>query len=145
MNPMDLELSTRLERLERENRRMKRFGLAAVLGAGLLGMVGAAAPAVCDVLTGERLVLRDESGRSRVTLDAYRTDNPAITLADKQGRARAKLALDGQGDLVVNLLDEKGATRGTHRFGADVAPSTPSGNREVQPAKKTDEATMSED
>lgn len=131
----DHELSVRIERLERENRRMKRFGLAATVCAGLLGLA-AAAPAMCDVIYGERLVLRDESGRQRVTLDAYHNENPALAWSDAQGRVRAKIALDARGDLVVNVLDEKGDTKGTHRFGADQpAPKSgsdlPAGKRDV--------------
>jgi hypothetical protein len=136
MNTHDLELSTRLDRLERENRRFKRFGLAAALAVGALGLA-AAAPVMCDVVMGERLVLRDTSGRQRVLIDAYRVDNPSLSLADAQGRVRAKLALDAQGDLVVNLLDEKGATKGTHRFGAD-QPAT----RSDIPEGKRDTTTM---
>lgn len=137
MNDRVHELSVRLERLERQNRRMKRAGLCAALGLGLLGLAGAAAP-ICDVLTGERLVLRDESGRTRVTLDAYRTETPALALSDKSGRVRARLGLDDRGDALLTVLDEKGAVRGTHRFGADAAPATRSSEPAPPPKKDGD-------
>ncbi len=117
-------LTARLERLERSHRRWRGAGLIAMLGVATLGLA-AAAPAVCDIVYGERLVLRDEGGRTRVTIDAYRTDTPSLAFQDRDGRVRARLGLDKDGQAFVSVYDAKGALTNTQRF--DGQPATHGG------------------
>jgi hypothetical protein len=56
------ELLTRIESLERKNRRIVGAG-AAVLALGAIGLVSART--VCDTVTAERFVLRDAQGQQR--------------------------------------------------------------------------------
>jgi len=115
-------LNARLERLEQENRRLKKWGGIAAASLGLLGLFGFAAPVVCDIVSGERLVVRDEMGRQRFGLDAYHTQAPAISLHDASGRARARLAIDEKGDLTMSFFDERGGAKASYLFAADGSP-----------------------
>lgn len=134
-------MEARLARLERENRRMKRVGTIACGVLGILGLVAAASP-VCDVLYGERLVLRDEGGRARVTIDAYRTEQPSLAFQDREGRAVARLGVDKNGDAYLATYDAKGGVRGNWAFTPQSQSSTP----EAKPAgeKKNDPAIAGE-
>ena len=132
MNSMQ-DLSGRIQQLERANKRMKVFG---GLALGLC-LVGFAAPKVCDVVTGERLVLHDESGRNRVTIDAYRTSSPAITFQSSAGRTVGTLAVNDDGIANLTLFDAKGKQRGTYKWGEDVQTPT-----QPVPEKKSDTTTM---
>jgi hypothetical protein len=115
-------LNDRLDRLEKENRRLKKWGGIAVAALGCLGLFGFAAPVVCDIVTGERLVIRDNSGRQRAGIDAYHTEAPGLTLHDASGRQRAKLGLDEKGDVSLSFFDEKGGAKASYLFAADGAP-----------------------
>lgn len=131
MNSMQ-ELSARLQQVERSNRRMKVFG-----GLGLaLALVGFAAPKVCDVVTGERLVLHDENGRSRVSIDAYRTSQPAVQFTSSAGKVVGTLAVNDDGIASLTLFDAKGIKRGTYQWGNE--PATP-----TQPDSKGKPDTLS--
>jgi len=126
------ELAGRIAQLETSNRRLKLFG---GLGLGLV-LVGFAAPTMCDVVTGERLVLRDESNKTRITMDAYRTESPALSFTNKAGRTVGSLTVSEDGIASLTLMDSKGKVRGTYTWGDE--PVTP-----TQPApKKADVTTM---
>lgn len=140
MHSQTQELSLRLERLERENRRMKRIGAVAATVLGVLALAGAAAP-LCDIVTGERLVLRDESGRSRVTIDAYHVEQPSIAFHDKAGKAIARLGVDKNGDAFLATYDARGATRGNWTF----TPETQKTPERALPEGKRDDATLAQD
>lgn len=116
------QLNDRLARLENENRRLKQWGGLAAGGMLALGLFGFAAPAICDIVTGERLVLHDEMGRTRVTLDAYHTETPSLSLCDASGRARAKLGLNEKGDVTLSFQDEKGGAKASYLFAANGTP-----------------------
>ena len=74
------DLGVRLAKLERENKTLKRWGLGLAGGALALSLASMAGP-ICDVVTGERLVIRDNSGRQRFMVDAYNTDTPTVSFA----------------------------------------------------------------
>ena len=131
MNSMQ-ELSARLAQVERSKRRMKLLG-----GLGLaLALVGFAAPKVCDVVTGERLVLHDESGRTRVAIDAYRTSQPAVQFTSSSGKVVGTLAVNDDGIASLTLYDAKGVKRGSYQWGNE--PATP-----AQPEAKGKPDTVS--
>ena len=115
------DVCNRLDKLEVENRRLKRT--AGLFGAlGLLGLaLGAAAPVLCDVVSAERFVLRDENGRQRITFDAYHTGTPAVSFLDKRGKPLAKFAVDDEGVATLNLFDKAGASSSTYRIAPDGA------------------------
>ena len=117
MNETLRDLDVRLERLERENKRLKRWSGALCGGFALLGLLGMAAPTLCDVVSGERLVLRDETGRQRIVLDAYRNDLPTLTLQTRAGQPLATLGIDKQGEAYFRLFDAAGKEKTAYTTG----------------------------
>jgi hypothetical protein len=107
----DEELIKRLERLERENRRMRRLGGAALILAAALGAIYATRP-VPDVVTSHKFVLLDREGHARITIstpayagavvDETHPDDPAVWISDARGQDRAILTSDG-----LRFADEK--------------------------------------
>ena len=98
----------RLEKVERENRRIKRVGLAVLLFASLTVLMGQArSPRTIEA---EQFVLRDVHGRERLAIGTPKvsgatglgTDEPAIWLVDEKGQDRAILNSDG-----LRFADEK--------------------------------------
>jgi hypothetical protein len=132
MNVESHDLNVRLERLEKQNKTLKRWGAGLALGLGLLGL--ASAKMVCDTVTGERLVLHDTSGRTRVTVDAYGSDSPSLVFHSRDGRATAKMGVDEKsGELVINVFDPKGGVKASWSLGNE-APKT----KDAAPEKKPD-------
>ncbi|MFN0243148.1 MAG: hypothetical protein ACKVWV_09685 [Planctomycetota bacterium] len=126
------ELSNRLDRLERENRRWKRVVVGVAGSVAALGVLAMATP-VCDVITGERLVLRDSSGRQRFMIDAYQQGTPTIVWNDASGKAIARFGLENDGLARITYFDAHGKVRACERVGADGASGARNG-------AKTDEA-----
>ncbi len=132
MNTDPRELNVRLERLEQQNKTLKRWGAGLALGVGLLGL--ASARMVCDTVTGERLVIHDPSGRTRVTVDAYGSESPSLVFHSREGRATAKLGVDEKsGELVINVFDQKGGVKASWSLGNE-CPKT----KDAAPEKKAD-------
>ncbi|MBK7644039.1 MAG: hypothetical protein IPJ19_13475 [Planctomycetes bacterium] len=126
------ELNVRVERLEKQNKSLKRLGAGLALGLGLLGL--ASAKMVCDTVTGERLVIHDSSGRTRVSVDAYTSDTPGLVFHNRDGRASARMGVNEQtGELVMNVYDARGKVKATWSLGNE-APKT----QEAAPTKKAD-------
>jgi hypothetical protein len=138
-------LNDRLERLEKENRRLKVWGGIAAGAVLCLGLFGFAAPIVCDIVTGERLVIRDNSGRQRVGIDAYHNDAPGLTLNDTNGRERAKMGLNDKGDVTLSFFDEKGTAKASYLFAADGAPKTDAPKTGDGKPAKSDPSMATED
>jgi len=64
------DVMERLERVERENRRMKRAGAAVLLLAGAALLAGQAAPKGRTTIEAQEIVLRDGDGKARLKLTA---------------------------------------------------------------------------
>jgi len=98
----------RLLRLERSNRRLKAgmavFGIAAFA----LAILGAAAPTP-KVLTAERFVLLDSSGRERAELSSN-SKSAALQFSNADG-SRALIVSAGSTDNAVIIDDKKGQIR----------------------------------
>jgi len=98
--PAAESLVRRVERLERENRRMKRLALAAavVVGAGLV--LAPSAPKkepkkeVLKVLRGKEVQVADENGVTRISLKLEANGDPVVALAGADGSG-IRLALGG--------------------------------------------------
>jgi hypothetical protein len=130
MNVESSDLNVRLERLEKQNKNLKRWGAGLALGLGLLGL--ASAKMVCNTVTGERLVISDPSGRQRVTVDAYGSETPGLVFHGRDGRAAAKIGMDEKsGELVLNVFDAKGGIKASWTLGND-CPKT----KDAAPEKK---------
>ena len=85
-----IELQDRLSRLEKQNRRCKQLGVAALLVVVSL-IVMAQAPSSKTVEANE-FILRDGSGnvRARLSMNESRS-GPEMVLLDEKGRSRIKL------------------------------------------------------
>lgn len=108
MDKRDADLSDvrfRIEKLERENRRMKRIvALAALIGGSLL-LMGQAKPS--RTVEAESFLLRDSQGGLRATLDMWH-EAPMLRLYDKSGVARAWLSVMGNGEPGLTFYDAAG-------------------------------------
>ena len=93
----------RLEKVERQNRRLKRVGVV-VLALAVAGMVMGQAMPRARIVEAEEFVLRDAAGNVRAELVAFK-DGPALTLLDENGKSRATLAVDKPGPR-LSLHDE---------------------------------------
>jgi len=112
----------RLERVENENRRMKRAGLACLLASACVLVMGQARPGGSK-LQAQEFVLQDASGTKRAELvleaGAPGTEpSPVLRFVDGKGNEELlltphKLELAGKGDLGPDILldDAKGASR----------------------------------
>jgi hypothetical protein len=85
----DLEIARRLEKLERNNRRLKRFGAPALVLAAALGAIYATKP-VQQTITAHEFDAVDDAGRVRIRL-ATMPINTSVELLDAQGNRTAAM------------------------------------------------------
>ncbi len=127
-------LRDRLDRLERGNRRLRRFGLFAFLGVGLVFLMGQAGGNIPEVIEARRFVVKDASGRNLAalgtdrdgapllvltnldgglgaTLEVTAVRRPALTLYDRTGNSRAIMSVDSEGSPSLSLTDKTGTPR----------------------------------
>ena len=102
----------RVERLERENRRLKRAGLVALALAAVLVLTGQARSS--RVMEANRFVLRDTSGRVRAELKTEEDLSPRLVLLDSHGASRAWLDLSKKGEPTLRFW--RRANRGPVSF-----------------------------
>jgi hypothetical protein len=92
-------LAGRVERLERENRLMKRFGVVALSVAVAVFVAGARGADGPKVVEAERFVLRDPNGRERGSLQVNSVGTASLSLHDREDQAGIDLVVpaDGRG------------------------------------------------
>lgn len=89
---MEDGLEARVEKLERENRNLKRGGLVALVLGGIAVLMGQTSlPKVSDEVRTRVLVVVDEAGNRRASLGTSK-DETALVLFDDAGVRRAKVA-----------------------------------------------------
>ena len=98
----------RLEKLERQNRRLRRLGFAPLLLIGGVLLVAQCAPSSRTVQA-QRFDLLDSAGRTRAELSML-ADGPALKLYDSQQNARAILSVY-QNTPNLGLYDPTGVAR----------------------------------
>ena len=99
-------LARRLDRLERENQRLKRLGALALIGLAALVIMGQATSApVANTIEAERFVLRDASGHARASLGVRPDGTAALALADDTHQERAVFTVTAQGLAAVELSE----------------------------------------
>lgn len=91
---MDASVLERLENLERQNRRFKRAGLAAMVLAGATLLIGQATSQW--KVEAERFVLKDTDGKIRAEL-GMAGHGPLLALYDKDGARRAVFGIAERG------------------------------------------------
>ncbi len=98
----DQTLATRVEALERENRRLKRVALLVAAALTALAAIGMSAPPT-KTLDLEILRIVDAKGKARAVL-GMGDDGPALAMLDEKGRLRANLGVAKEGTS-LDLLD----------------------------------------
>lgn len=84
-------LTKRLERIERQNRRLKRGGLAFIAIFGLLILSGQAPKQ--DSVTAEKFVVHDDKGKTRAHFGSLGDGEFGLYLFDESERIRLQLSL----------------------------------------------------
>jgi len=124
MNEVPQHWTARLERLERTNKRLTRFGGTA-LGLACVGWLASMTP-VCKTVWAERFVLRDARGKDRGVLTAYETGGtPRFSLLGERGQTLATLSVGEDGNAFLALFDAKG--KKSQRFSVGGPATTPGG------------------
>lgn len=119
MNMDQNNLEARLVRLEAQNRRLKRGGLAALVGLGSLTVMSFAAPSFCETVWAERFVLRDASNTKRITMNAYSTDTPSIAFHDARGKEIGSIGLNSDGAFKFSVMNEGKSVPASFAFNKD--------------------------
>lgn len=99
------ELSSRIDALEKQNRRLKRVGLAAFMSLAAALAIGAAN------INESELVLRDPNNHmTRITLNTNpKTGSAGLQIFDRLGRRRIVLATEPEDDRPsLFYFDEQG-------------------------------------
>ncbi|GEM_PF-4688589 len=107
----DVEVSTRVERLER-SLRLWRWGFLGVLFL-FLGVFAALSSVMgeMDEVRARRIVVKDDGDITRATISADDDGWVRISLLDGQGRARAVIGAPKDGAASLALRDETGCER----------------------------------
>lgn len=93
-------IASRLERLEKENQRLKIAGLLVLLVGATVLVMGQARPR--RTLEAERFLLKDAKGRVRAELSMEFEDRPTLTFSDGKGLPLVSLAGGDEPFLVLN-------------------------------------------
>jgi len=113
-------LAQRLERVERENRSLRRVGVLMLVGVAAL-LIAAQATAN-RVVEAEKFVVRDASGKIRAELGAPPDGRVALTLFDRDGGLRVELRVLTNGRVGLLLYDKNGKSRAALRVLAEGGP-----------------------
>jgi hypothetical protein len=108
------DLSAVLERvksLERQNRRMKKQGIAIVIALLILPPLLEWAYPETRSKAARAFYVNDSSGHERAALGLNPDGSPILQLYDKQGKARAILGLTEEGRPSLNFFDDQGRGR----------------------------------
>ena len=126
------DLVGRLEKLERDNRRLKRLGAAALVLAAALGAIYATRPVPAKITAHEfdlvdrsgatrgfmgvrdgasNITLSDSQGKPGVVMAALSSGASGISLSDSQGKAGVAMTVSPSGEPSVGLSDSQGNPR----------------------------------
>lgn len=103
----DTELLRRLAKLERDNRRFKRLGFAALVLAVAMGSVYATR-SVPDVIKAHEFDVVDGAGNVRAEMRMNPVDEPDIAIFSPRGRLRGSMYLTKDGSSQLSLYGKKG-------------------------------------
>jgi hypothetical protein len=116
--PREVAIHSRLEELERESRRLRRYtvslliGLAVLLGLGVAFAVVSAQygvpGTVADIVAARQFVLRGQGGAVRGLWGSEADGSIRFVLQDAKGRPRVKLNLLSDGSAGLSLADSAG-------------------------------------
>jgi len=99
-------LTQRLDRLERENRRLKTIGVVILIVVAALMLMGQTGP---PILEAQRFLIRDPAtGKARATLSADGGGNIGLVLLDHHHKPRAELVTGADGAPKLAFYDGAG-------------------------------------
>jgi hypothetical protein len=101
----------RLDRLERENKWMRRAGVVAVAVAAAVFLMGQDKAKDLLEIEVQSLKVRAKDGRARATLGADADGSLSLAFADKNFKVRAVLATLPNGSPFLRLADKNGKMR----------------------------------
>lgn len=121
----------RLDRLEWENRRLKRVGVVLLVGLSALPLMGQISPskgarviqaeqfvaldkeghARAKVVEAERFVVVDKDGHTRAYLGDLPDSSPIFALTTKTGKPRVSLSVEADESVRLELLDPSNTQR----------------------------------
>jgi hypothetical protein len=104
----------RLEKVERQNWRMKAGGILVLLVASAGLLMGQAMPKATTV-EAEAFVLRDAAGKQRAALYLPPEGGAALSFFDPAGIGRAALRVDREGSPDLTLFDQAAKVRAVLR------------------------------
>jgi hypothetical protein len=105
-DPVNAEVTRRLERLELSQRRWQRLAACGVLGLAAVALMGQSGRPATRVVEAERFVLRDAAGHARAELMAEGEQSVALRFKDADGMPRLTLGVENGSALLV--LNERG-------------------------------------
>ncbi len=111
----DLSPSARLEALERDNRRLQRYGMLLVVGMAVLLALSVVlvytSRSVAPEVAAQRFILRDATGAVRGAWGVAEDSSLRLVFQDQAGRPRIKLSLLSDGGVGISLSDTAGRAR----------------------------------
>lgn len=117
------DLLQRVDRLERENRWLKRLGVTVLAGlVGVLVMGQTTAGRSAKTIEAEELHLRDSRGMARATLSVGPDGSPRLGLTDQAGVSRLTLVVNSDGSPRFSLSDKAGLARAVVGLDRDGSP-----------------------
>ena len=97
------DLEQRVRQLERQNRNLKRAGIAAGAVLGFVALTSMAST-MCRTVWAERFVLQDSGGRDRAVMSAYESGGvPSFSLLDEKGSKALTLGVADDGRAYVEI------------------------------------------
>jgi hypothetical protein len=118
MQPTLESVTERIERLERDNRRLKCFATLLLLGVSAVGLMGqslqdriTANVVLARTVEAQSLLLRDGAGKVRALLETDPAGPITLTLSDKDGRERLALGVGPAGGVGIIFRDKEAVVR----------------------------------
>lgn len=115
---MEQSIEKRVLALERENRRLKLFGLCGLLCLSGLSQVSTASGSA-ETIRAKSLQITDGTGKTRLTLKTEEDGRPTLSLSDEKGKDRVLVGLFPGGNPLLQLTaDDGGIAQVARRPGA---------------------------
>ncbi len=108
--PEPAAVTERLDRLERQNRRLRLALIAIAMGVGAV-LLTAAMPSIMQTVTAQNFVLVDAASKTRALLFVDHGGETVFDLMDARGTIRAVLEVDDGGGTGFDLLDASGKVK----------------------------------
>jgi hypothetical protein len=104
---MDKEsIATRLERLERQCRRLRRAGIVFAILVGTPVLLVLVAASLSDgTREATSLLIRDQQGKVRMDLGTWKDGSPRLVFADRGGTIRLEVGVRGDDSPKLALYD----------------------------------------